>query len=1031
MREGIIKILYMTPCRIYTGNPAGSGKSMNTVITRSLSLDSKEHVSLLISISDRAERCNNPRQFIDMVRREITRAGLPVFSLTLVTGEKDGHFCITVADLCQLDSPAADGSEHAEVNIVIKTRLEDEKQVAKSPLIPCLDGKIVRTAGVLLDENIPCREVEWNQFMEYYSSQSPLVSRVWSKNDSSREIVVLPLRSGERIVGALQFMSPGLCSLTGEAYRGMVLLCRVIGSAFTSCVSRGRAAASESKYRMILEAVPLAILVLDRDFNVIEENGRFRKWFEERKTVSTGPVVLDDEDTETPFSRVYAAETFSGGKGIVRDIICTGKVKEEVFRIRTSPIMSETGEVTGVMEIIEDITLEAQKGRRVMERKDELEFEVARKIEALQEKERNLTVLVNTVRGLETDGEKTDSIERIARGYEELSARSIFVALYDHGFLSVETVFPRTMSRWLGDALGFDPCGFRISLEENPDDPFLACLSMNNPVFYMGEEGVKDFCRVFFRKTAEEKLRAAHRILKGLSIVVFPLVTKHGMEGIIAVAAEKERIEDTFEYYLLLSNSAAVEMSRIRNAEHLSCSERKYRNLVESSRDMITLCDRDGKIHYSNGAFFEKTGLVESDLSRVRIYDLFPGMGRSRLESVVKGCFENGDEIGTAEFMMRTPIGADIWTELSINNVSNGVPACQIVLRDITSRKNMEVEIGSLTAFQEKILQNEFIGIITMTPAGNITNWNRGAANILGYAEKEVQNRFFFDLVVSEEQTVNVQRDPGEGRKSGQIELRKKDGDGIHVMYFESVMRDARNRPAVIIAFFFDVTEKVNLERESKELMIQLTQAQNVTILSLARLTEYRDIETGFHLERIMRYTELLSNELSSYKQYRNYISREYIQDLVNSCPLHDIGKVGIPDNILHKPGRLTVDEFEIMKNHTLIGGDTIQQAEEKLRGRSYLMLGKEVAYYHHERWDGTGYPRGLKGDDIPLSARIVAVADVYDALTSRRPYKDAFTHDVASEIIRSSAKTHFDDSVVKAFRNCEDEFRKFITQVH
>ena len=208
-----------------------------------------------------------------------------------------------------------------------------------------------------------------------------------------------------------------------------------------------------------------------------------------------------------------------------------------------------------------------------------------------------------------------------------------------------------------------------------------------------------------------------------------------------------------------------------------------------------------------------------------------------------------------------------------------------------------------------------------------------------------------------------------------------------------------------------------------QDLTQRLQQAQLITIVSLAKLAEYRDIETGLHLERIMRYTELLANELTGNNAYKNYITKEYITDLVNSCPLHDIGKVGIPDVILHKPGKLTPREFEVIKKHTIIGGDTIAEAEKKLEGRSYLNLGREIAYYHHERWDGNGYPLGLKGENIPLSARIVAVADVYDALISKRPYKEAFPHQTAVDIIKNSSNTHFDESIVKAFMNCEKEF--------
>ena len=1008
---------------------------MNAIIPKYISIDPRELMSLLISISDRGDRCNKRAEFIDAMRRDLVRAGLPVFGLTLLKEEKGELYLVTMADLSFLDSQADNSPTHARISITTESLLADERARKGSPIAPCFDGIAVRTPGVVLDDHISCHEFSWSRFIDYFSSLNPLVSRVWGNNDGNRDVLIVPVKCGDRILGALQLMCSSTFAVSADDYRNLVLISRVIGSAYSSLVNRNRAVASEQKYTTIRESVPLGIFIVDREYRVIDENSRFNKWFNSGNRFPDEKTIMLD-DSENPFGsfcRECAAETFSTGKGQIKDRTFSLRGKEEVFRIRTSPVFSDAGEVTGVMEIVIDITIEAGEERRVKNRKEELEFEVARKIETLREKETNLTALVNSVRTLETSAGRADSISHIARGYENLGAKCVIFALCENDHLRIDSVHPRTMNRWLGDATGLNPTDLSFRIDEN-DSAFTASLSMNNPVFYVGEDGVNEFCHVLFTGVMDEKVRAACRILKGLSVVVFPLVSKNGREGIIAVAAEQEKIENIFEYCLLLSSSAAVELSRLRNAEHLHCSELKYRNLVETSRDMITLCDREGRISYSNSAFFRKTGLNGDDLAGTAIYDFFEGTDRSRLESVVRACFERAADPGPSEFIMKMPSGPEIWTELSINNVSNGNSACQIVLRDITSRKNLEVEIGSLTAFQEKILQNEIIGIITMTPDGHITNWNRGAINILGYSEKEVLGSNFFDLVVTGERPVKKKGRHAmvnAGSSSVQIELLRKDLSGIHVMYFESMMRDAQNKPSVIIAFFFDVTEKVSLERESKELMIQLTQAQNVTILSLARLTEYRDIETGSHLERIMRYTELLANKLSSYKEYRDYISREYIQDLVNSCPLHDIGKVGIPDQILHKPGKLTAGEFEIMKNHTVIGGDTIQQAEEKLRGRSYLLLGKEVAYYHHERWDGSGYPRGLKGEDIPLSARIVAVADVYDALTSRRPYKEAYPHDKASEIIRSSAGTHFDESIVKAFSGCENEFRKYTAGLH
>ncbi|HNX59127.1 MAG TPA: HD domain-containing protein, partial [Spirochaetota bacterium] len=209
----------------------------------------------------------------------------------------------------------------------------------------------------------------------------------------------------------------------------------------------------------------------------------------------------------------------------------------------------------------------------------------------------------------------------------------------------------------------------------------------------------------------------------------------------------------------------------------------------------------------------------------------------------------------------------------------------------------------------------------------------------------------------------------------------------------------------------------MSLARHNEARRVQ--QAQLMTIMSLVKLMEYRDIETGMHLERLMKYTECLAHELSEDPRFKHHLSRNFIEDVVTSCLLHDIGKVGIPDNILKKPGKLTIEEFEVMKLHTLFGGNSLLEAERKIKGQSFLKLSKEIAFYHHEWWDGSGYPYGLKAEGIPLSARIVAVADVYDALRSKRVYKEAFPHELSCQIIAGEAGNHFDPRIIDAFFRC------------
>ncbi len=227
-----------------------------------------------------------------------------------------------------------------------------------------------------------------------------------------------------------------------------------------------------------------------------------------------------------------------------------------------------------------------------------------------------------------------------------------------------------------------------------------------------------------------------------------------------------------------------------------------------------------------------------------------------------------------------------------------------------------------------------------------------------------------------------------------------------------------------------DITDRQRLERKLIDSLKNLENARTSTILGLAKLAEYRDEETGSHLERIREYALILTKELSRKKKYSQYITESYIDDLYFSSILHDIGKVGIPDSILLKPGKLTKEEFEIIKQHSKIGGDVLREVNKKVEGCSFLQIGMDIAYYHHEKWNGNGYPKGLRGEEIPLSARIISLVDVYDALTSKRVYKDAFSHEKAKKIIIEERGKHFDPEIVDVFMILEKEFDRIRKEI-
>lgn len=220
------------------------------------------------------------------------------------------------------------------------------------------------------------------------------------------------------------------------------------------------------------------------------------------------------------------------------------------------------------------------------------------------------------------------------------------------------------------------------------------------------------------------------------------------------------------------------------------------------------------------------------------------------------------------------------------------------------------------------------------------------------------------------------------------------------------------------------------LEEQVERRTRQLAALQDAIIIAMASLAETRDNETGHHIRRTQHYIRELALYLKQHEHHKKLLTEKFIATIYKSAPLHDIGKVGVPDRILLKPGKLTPEEFEEMKKHTIYGRDAIIAAEKTLEApESFLCTARDIAYSHHEKWDGTGYPQGLKGDTIPLAARLMAIADVYDALITKRVYKNAMPHSEAVEIIQAGSGTHFDPEAVDAFLAIQDKFEAISRQ--
>jgi len=347
----------------------------------------------------------------------------------------------------------------------------------------------------------------------------------------------------------------------------------------------------------------------------------------------------------------------------------------------------------------------------------------------------------------------------------------------------------------------------------------------------------------------------------------------------------------------------------------------------------------------------------------------------------------------------------------------------------INNRKKAEQALKESEEKYRTILESMEEGYYEVDLEGRFTFVNDAMSRILDYSKSELLSlslHHFLDETNNRMLGDAFEQCLGSGQSVKALDFEfSRDRGLLHIEASVSLLTDGAQLPVGYRGILRDRTEKRKLEVDLLESYKKLQNVRAATILGLAKLAEYRDKGTGLHLERIREYARILAEELANSPRYRRVVNQQYIEDIFQSSILHDIGKVGIPDAVLLKPDELTAEEFEIIKRHATLGGDAIKIIESQIEGRSFLYLGKEIAYHHHEKWDGSGYPNGLKSHDIPLSARIVALADVYDALTTKRFYKEAFTHERAMEIIVDMKGAHFDPDVVDAFLMHAEDFRR------
>jgi PAS domain S-box-containing protein len=340
------------------------------------------------------------------------------------------------------------------------------------------------------------------------------------------------------------------------------------------------------------------------------------------------------------------------------------------------------------------------------------------------------------------------------------------------------------------------------------------------------------------------------------------------------------------------------------------------------------------------------------------------------------------------------------------------------------------LEIVQTKDFLKGILDSStLVAVILTDPNEKVLFWNKGAENIFGHSSQEMVGAnvsalyppgpFSKDAV---EQLRNVVRNRS-GAAHGKMKLLNKRQSVLTLSLALTPMFDAYQKVIGVLWVGLDVSETVRQNREIVNLLNEVRKTQDVAIFTLAKLTESRGEETGGHLTRVPAYCRAICNRLARRPGYEIIMDPKFVDDLARSSVLHDIGMVAMPDSIIWAPHRLHPKERELLAQHPVVGGKALEEAVNKLGENSFLKIAMEVAYYHHERWDGQGYPFKVSGNDIPIAARIVALADVYDTLTSERPNKRAISHDEARTIILAEKGIRFDPEIVDVFEEISAEF--------
>ena len=524
---------------------------------------------------------------------------------------------------------------------------------------------------------------------------------------------------------------------------------------------------------------------------------------------------------------------------------------------------------------------------------------------------------------------------------------------------------------------------------------------------------------------------AAQQIQSILVLPVFLEKTFSGFVGFDSCVRERNWAVDEIALLETFVELLAKSLQKAQLQTQVERSKQNFNNFFSAIDDLLFVFDYAGNILEVNESVLRKTGYFKEELVGQSVLFLHPEDRRAEMKAVFDGM--TGGTLQSCRIPIQTKSGTQFPVITRVcKGEWNGVSALFGVTQDMTMLQFSEEKFSN--AFNNSPL----LMAIVDTATGAHINANDTYCRTLGYSRSEILGKTPLELHIpaSEEYAAVAKKtiETGAPFLDQEVDIRDKRGN-VHKVIINANPIQIGTMLCEVVSML-DITERKRMERELKdynehleeivqEKVQQLADALWGTITALVFLAESRDDNTGGHLRRISETCRVVATALSVNSVYSEQLTYEFIVNLQQACLLHDIGKVGVPDSILLKRGKLTTEEFDEMKKHTTIGAQTLESAYQHYRKSELIKMGIDIALSHHERWDGLGYPSGLKGNEIPLSAQIVAICDVYDALRSTRCYKTASTHEDSLVEIRRDIGHRFNPIVAKAFLNNEREIEQ------